>query len=151
VCVLPHEFSLIHLHGFLTALPRPDSPLPRLSLVNAALVSVSWKLPHLHHWCFVASYPLPSELVFVSQAARHKCPVRVDVMLNTKPDKPWCKLSYSVHITLCKLWYLLIKCKSCFDKCWVLCMSCMLIENMIFASFICAIALLWSYLASEGL
>jgi len=22
-CVLPHEFSLIHLHGFLTALPRP--------------------------------------------------------------------------------------------------------------------------------
>jgi len=29
VCVLPHEFSLVHLHGFLTALPRPDSELPR--------------------------------------------------------------------------------------------------------------------------
>jgi len=31
VCVLPHEFSLIHLHGFMTALPRS-----RLGLVNAA-------------------------------------------------------------------------------------------------------------------
>jgi len=38
VCVLPREFRLIHLglHGFLTALPRPDSQLPRLDLVNAA-------------------------------------------------------------------------------------------------------------------
>jgi len=37
VCVLPNlprEFSLIHLQGFLTALPRSDSQLPRL--VNAA-------------------------------------------------------------------------------------------------------------------
>jgi len=43
VCVLPHEFSLIHLHGFLTALPRPrpDSQLPRLGLVNTASASVS--------------------------------------------------------------------------------------------------------------
>jgi len=28
--VLPQEFSIIHLHGCLTALPRPDSQLPRL-------------------------------------------------------------------------------------------------------------------------
>jgi len=39
-CVLPREFSLIDIHGFLTSLPRPqpDSQLPRL--VNAA--SASW-------------------------------------------------------------------------------------------------------------
>jgi len=32
VRVLPKEFSIIHLHGFLPALsqPRPDSQLPRL-------------------------------------------------------------------------------------------------------------------------
>jgi len=47
VCVLPHEFSLIHLHDFLTALPRPCLGLilsyfamPRLGLVNAASASV---------------------------------------------------------------------------------------------------------------
>jgi len=40
-CVLPHEFSLIYFHGFLIALPRPDSQLPRLGLVNAASASVS--------------------------------------------------------------------------------------------------------------
>jgi len=53
VCVLPHEFSLIHIHGFLTALLRPRTccmPRPRLGLVNAASASVSWKLLHPHHW-----------------------------------------------------------------------------------------------------
>jgi len=47
MCVLPHEFCWIHLHGFVTSLPRF-----RLGLVNAASasVSVSWKLPHPHHW-----------------------------------------------------------------------------------------------------
>jgi len=39
--VLPHKFSLILLHGFLTASPRPDSQLPRLGLVNSASASVS--------------------------------------------------------------------------------------------------------------
>jgi len=34
--VLLYEFSLMHLHGFLTALPQPC-----LSLVNAASASVS--------------------------------------------------------------------------------------------------------------
>jgi len=38
-CVLPHEFSLIHIYGFLTALPLPNSQLPCLGLVNAASVS----------------------------------------------------------------------------------------------------------------
>jgi len=38
VCCLVN-FSLMHLHGFLTALPEPDSLLPRL--VNAASASVS--------------------------------------------------------------------------------------------------------------
>jgi len=37
MCVLPHEFSLIHLHGFLTALPRPDSQLPRLASASLML------------------------------------------------------------------------------------------------------------------
>jgi len=27
--VRPHEFTLIHLHGLLSASPRPDSQLPR--------------------------------------------------------------------------------------------------------------------------
>jgi len=45
VCVLPHEFSLIHLHNFLTALPRPGlglilSCLALPPLDNAASVSV---------------------------------------------------------------------------------------------------------------
>jgi len=44
VCVLPHEFTLIHLHGFLTALPRPLLS-PILGLVNAALASVSVSVP----------------------------------------------------------------------------------------------------------
>jgi len=35
--MLPHEFSLIHLRSFLTALPRSNSQLPRL--VTAASVS----------------------------------------------------------------------------------------------------------------
>jgi len=34
VSVLPREFSLIHLHGFLTALPRP-----RLGLILSCLAS----------------------------------------------------------------------------------------------------------------
>jgi len=52
-CVLPHEFGLIHLHGFLTAC---------LGLVNAASASVSWKLPHPHHWynrCSIGIYIQP--------------------------------------------------------------------------------------------
>jgi len=41
VCALPHEFSLKHLHGFLTALAslRPDSQQPHLDLFNAASAS----------------------------------------------------------------------------------------------------------------
>jgi len=39
--MLPHVFSLIHLPGFLKALPQPDFQLPRLILVNAALALVS--------------------------------------------------------------------------------------------------------------
>jgi len=35
--VLHHEFSLIHVHGFLTALPRPDSQLPRLTTASSML------------------------------------------------------------------------------------------------------------------
>jgi len=34
-CVLPHEFSSIHLYGFLTALPRP-----RLGLILSCLASL---------------------------------------------------------------------------------------------------------------
>jgi len=57
VCVLPQEFSLIHLHGFLTALPRPRlnlilncfaSPRPRQFFLGIGLGLV--KLPHPHHW-----------------------------------------------------------------------------------------------------
>jgi len=38
--VLPHEISLIHLHGFLTALPQP-----RLCLILSCLASASSMLP----------------------------------------------------------------------------------------------------------
>jgi len=40
VYVLPQEFSLIHLHGFLTALP-----LPRLGLIFSYFASISSMLP----------------------------------------------------------------------------------------------------------
>jgi len=38
LCVLPHEFSLIQLHGFLHVLPRPDSQLPHLTWASASLM-----------------------------------------------------------------------------------------------------------------
>jgi len=58
--VLPHVLGLIHLHGSLIALFRIciglasawfSAASPRLGLVNADSASVSWKLPHPHHWC----------------------------------------------------------------------------------------------------
>jgi len=54
VCVLPHEFSLIHLHGFLTTLPRPRlglnlsclaSPRPRQCCLDPGLGIVETASP----------------------------------------------------------------------------------------------------------
>jgi len=44
--MFPNEFSLIHFHGFLTALPRP-----RLGLILSCLALASSMLPYSHH-CF---------------------------------------------------------------------------------------------------
>jgi len=55
--VYNQNYACHHLHGFLTAWPRPDSQLPRL--VNSA--SVSGIQPHLHHWLVVWSDKLACE------------------------------------------------------------------------------------------
>jgi len=46
VCVLPHEFSVIHLHGFLTTLP-----LPRLGLILSCVAYASSMLPRSRENC----------------------------------------------------------------------------------------------------
>jgi len=57
VCVASWIFSLIHLLGILTVLPRPDSQLPRLSLVNATSAATRENcLTHITS-CIEVGYP----------------------------------------------------------------------------------------------
>jgi len=55
VCVLPHEFSLIHIHGFLTALPNCLAS-PLLSSALSMLMLPRPRENFLTHICHITDY-----------------------------------------------------------------------------------------------